>query len=62
MNSIKDINISSDGCLNILPNNRLKTLYNSIKHMEDKEPDEEGFKMNCRYFQVDEIKKITQKW
>ena len=49
-----------DGALNILPDNRLKSLFKNLNNLNDDDEDDEDSvsnNINCKYYQIDELKR-----
>ena len=58
----KGIDRVLDGALNILPDNRMKSLFKNLNNLnahdqEDDDDDSISNNINCKYYQIDELKK-----
>ena len=57
----KGIDIVLDGALNILPDNRMKSLFKNLNNLNahDQMDDDDSLSnnINCKYYQIDELKK-----
>ena len=52
-----------DGALHILPDNRMKSLFKNLNNLnahdqEDDDDDSMSNNINCKYYQIDERKKL----